>query len=81
MLGLHFCVSTLTPTVFPLQLYSVLWEGGTSCLYTLTTSSLSKWEVDDSSEHQILSWDIRKALNDSIIDAIWVSTRIQKIYL
>ncbi|XP_028266010.1 nuclear pore complex protein Nup133 [Parambassis ranga] len=54
-------------------LYSVLWEGGTSCLYTLTTSSLSKWEVDDSSEHQILSWDIRKALNESIIDAIWGS--------
>lgn len=54
-------------------LHSVLWVEGTSCLYTLTNSSLSKWEVDDSSEHQILSWDVSRALTESIADAIWGS--------
>lgn len=63
-------------TLFFLQLHSMLWVGGTSCLYTLTSSSLSKWEVDDSWEHQVLSWDARRALTDSIADAIWVSTQI-----
>lgn len=55
------------------QLHSVLWVGGASCLYTLTSSSLSKWEVDDRSEHQILSWDVQRALTESIADAIWGS--------
>lgn len=54
-------------------LHSVLWVGGASCLYTLTSSSLSKWEVDESSEHQILSWDAQRALTESIADAIWGS--------
>ncbi|XP_037621481.1 nuclear pore complex protein Nup133 [Sebastes umbrosus] len=54
-------------------LHSVLWVGGASCLYTLTSSSLSKWEVDDSWEHQILSWDAQRALTESIADAIWGS--------
>ncbi|XP_069579818.1 nuclear pore complex protein Nup133 [Brachyistius frenatus] len=54
-------------------LHGVLWAGGSSCLYTLTTSSLSKWEVDDSSEHQIFSWDSCRALTESIADAIWGS--------
>ncbi|KAM8773428.1 nuclear pore complex protein Nup133 [Acanthopagrus schlegelii] len=54
-------------------LHSVLWVGGASCLYTLTSSSLSKWELDDSYEHQILSWDAQRALTDSIADAIWGS--------
>uniref|UniRef100_A0A8C4NSG6 Nuclear pore complex protein Nup133 n=1 Tax=Dicentrarchus labrax TaxID=13489 RepID=A0A8C4NSG6_DICLA len=54
-------------------LHSVLWVGGASCLYTLTSSSLSKWEVDDSYEHQILSWDTQRALTESIADAIWGS--------
>lgn len=57
------------------QLRSVLWVGGASCLYTLTSSSLSKWEVDDSHEHQTLSWDIQRALTESITDAIWVGAR------
>uniref|UniRef100_A0A7N8YDA3 Nuclear pore complex protein Nup133 n=1 Tax=Mastacembelus armatus TaxID=205130 RepID=A0A7N8YDA3_9TELE len=55
------------------QLHSVLWVGGTSCLYTLTSSSLSKWEVDYNWEHQILSWDTHRALTESIADAIWGS--------
>ncbi|XP_024858126.1 nuclear pore complex protein Nup133 isoform X2 [Kryptolebias marmoratus] len=54
-------------------LHSVLWVEGTSSLYTLTTSSLSKWEVDDSSEHQVFSWDTSKALMESIVDSIWGS--------
>ncbi|XP_022070069.2 nuclear pore complex protein Nup133 [Acanthochromis polyacanthus] len=54
-------------------LHSVLWVEATSCLYTLTNSSLSKWEVDDSSEHQVLSWDVSRALTESIADAIWGS--------
>uniref|UniRef100_A0A3Q3QI17 Nuclear pore complex protein Nup133 n=1 Tax=Monopterus albus TaxID=43700 RepID=A0A3Q3QI17_MONAL len=54
-------------------LHSVLWVGGASCLYTLTSSSLSKWEVEDVSEHQVLSWDIHRALTESIVDAIWGS--------
>ncbi|CAJ1052844.1 nuclear pore complex protein Nup133 [Xyrichtys novacula] len=54
-------------------LHSVLWVGGASCLYSLTSSSLSKWELDDSYEHQLLSWDTQKALTESIADAIWGS--------
>ncbi|XP_061582042.1 nuclear pore complex protein Nup133 [Cololabis saira] len=54
-------------------LHSLLWVGETSCLYTLTTSSLSKWEVDNSSEHQIFSWDTCRALTESIADSIWGS--------
>uniref|UniRef100_A0A672G487 Nucleoporin Nup133/Nup155-like C-terminal domain-containing protein n=1 Tax=Salarias fasciatus TaxID=181472 RepID=A0A672G487_SALFA len=57
----------------PLQLHSVLWTGATGCLYTLTSSSLSKWELDDGSEQQVLSWDVRRALAESIADAIWGS--------
>ncbi|KAF0036869.1 hypothetical protein F2P81_009743 [Scophthalmus maximus] len=52
-------------------LHSLLWAGGAGCLYTLTNSSLSKWEMDDSWEHQVLSWDARRALTESIADAIW----------
>lgn len=54
-------------------LHSVLWVGGTGCLYTLTSSSLCKWELDENYEHQILSWDARRALTESIADAIWGS--------
>ncbi|KAM9857526.1 nuclear pore complex protein Nup133 [Aulostomus maculatus] len=54
-------------------LHSLLWVGGASCLYTLTSSRLSKWEVDEWSEHQILSWDTQRALQESIADAIWGS--------
>lgn len=65
---------------FPLlsQLHSVLWVGGASWLYTLTNSRLNKWEVDDGYEHQVFSWDVQKALTESIIDAIWVSANMQR---
>ncbi|KAM6972180.1 nuclear pore complex protein Nup133 [Aplochiton taeniatus] len=54
-------------------LHSVLWVRGTSCLYTLTTSRLSKWELQENSENQLLSWDSSHALTESIADAIWGS--------
>lgn len=63
------------------QLHSVLWVGGASCLYTLTNSRLNKWEVEDGYEQQILSWDVQKALNESITDAIWVSSNMQETSL
>uniref|UniRef100_A0A668A274 Nuclear pore complex protein Nup133 n=1 Tax=Myripristis murdjan TaxID=586833 RepID=A0A668A274_9TELE len=44
-----------------------------ACFYALTSSSLSKWELDESSERQVLSWDASRALTESIADAIWGS--------
>uniref|UniRef100_A0A3Q2D098 Nuclear pore complex protein Nup133 n=1 Tax=Cyprinodon variegatus TaxID=28743 RepID=A0A3Q2D098_CYPVA len=55
------------------MLHSVLWVEGTSCLYSLTSSTVSKWEVDDNAEHQVFSWDTRRALTESIVDSIWGS--------
>uniref|UniRef100_A0A4W6G6F8 Nuclear pore complex protein Nup133 n=1 Tax=Lates calcarifer TaxID=8187 RepID=A0A4W6G6F8_LATCA len=74
--GIGWRVSSLFGILSPPAndtLHSVLWGGRASCLYTLTSSSLSKWEVDDSWEHQVLSWDANRALNESIADAIWGS--------
>lgn len=51
--------------------------GGASCLYTLTSSRLNKWEVEDGYEHHVLSWDVQKGLTESIVDAIWVSVNLQ----
>uniref|UniRef100_A0A8C8IQF6 Nucleoporin Nup133/Nup155-like N-terminal domain-containing protein n=1 Tax=Oncorhynchus tshawytscha TaxID=74940 RepID=A0A8C8IQF6_ONCTS len=55
------------------NLHSVLWVGEMGCLYTLTSCGLSKWEVDEVTEHQVLSWDSSRALTESVADAIWVS--------
>uniref|UniRef100_A0A667ZM43 Nuclear pore complex protein Nup133 n=1 Tax=Myripristis murdjan TaxID=586833 RepID=A0A667ZM43_9TELE len=52
---------------------NVLWVEAASCFYALTSSSLSKWELDESSERQVLSWDASRALTESIADAIWGS--------
>ncbi|XP_008315430.1 nuclear pore complex protein Nup133 [Cynoglossus semilaevis] len=54
-------------------LHSVLWVGGASCLYTLTSSGLNKWELDDTWEQHVLRWDTQRALTESIADAIWGS--------
>lgn len=54
----------------------MLWVAAASCLYTLTNSRLSKWEVEDASEQQVLSWDVQKALTESIVDAIWVGFKL-----
>ncbi|XP_057700536.1 nuclear pore complex protein Nup133 isoform X2 [Corythoichthys intestinalis] len=55
------------------DLQSLLWVDATSSLYALTNSRLSKWEVDESSEQQTVSWDTQRALTESITDAIWGS--------
>ncbi|KAM6279105.1 nuclear pore complex protein Nup133 [Porphyrio hochstetteri] len=52
---------------------SVLWDGERSSFYMLTSSNLNKWEIDDSSERFILSWDINRILKEHITDAIWGS--------
>ncbi|XP_069091086.1 nuclear pore complex protein Nup133 [Pleurodeles waltl] len=53
-------------------LHSVLWDKE-DCFYTLTNSSLNKWEMDETSERQILSWDMTRTLKENISDAIWGS--------
>ncbi|XP_077461332.1 nuclear pore complex protein Nup133 isoform X1 [Stigmatopora argus] len=55
------------------NLQSLLWVDETRSLYALTNSRLSKWEVDASSEQQTISWDVQRALNENIADAIWGS--------
>nr|XP_042134704.1 nuclear pore complex protein Nup133 [Peromyscus maniculatus bairdii] len=62
----------LSPTS-DLMLASVLWDRGRSSFYTLTSSNICKWELDDSSEKQAHSWDMHRALKESITDAIWGS--------
>uniref|UniRef100_A0A8C7VG06 Nuclear pore complex protein Nup133 n=1 Tax=Oncorhynchus mykiss TaxID=8022 RepID=A0A8C7VG06_ONCMY len=74
--GIGRRVSSLFGMLAPLtnnNLHSVLWVGETGCLYTLTTCGLSKWEVDEVTEHQVLSWDSSRALTESVADAIWGS--------
>ncbi|XP_069463031.1 nuclear pore complex protein Nup133 isoform X2 [Ambystoma mexicanum] len=53
-------------------LHSVLWDKE-DCLYTLTSSSLNKWEMDEASERQVLNWDMTRILKEHISDAIWGS--------
>uniref|UniRef100_A0A8C8IEY4 Nucleoporin Nup133/Nup155-like N-terminal domain-containing protein n=1 Tax=Oncorhynchus tshawytscha TaxID=74940 RepID=A0A8C8IEY4_ONCTS len=60
-------------SLFGMRLHSVLWVGEMGCLYTLTSCGLSKWEVDEVTEHQVLSWDSSRALTESVADAIWGS--------
>ncbi|XP_029632883.1 nuclear pore complex protein Nup133 isoform X2 [Salmo trutta] len=74
--GIGRRVSSLFGMLAPLtnnNLHSVLWVGETGCLYTLTSCGLSKWEVDEVTEHQVLSWDSSRALTESVADAIWGS--------
>ncbi|NWR43075.1 NU133 protein, partial [Regulus satrapa] len=52
---------------------NVLWDRERSSFYMLTSSNLNKWEIDDSSERYILSWDINRILKEHITDAIWGS--------
>ncbi|KAB5523642.1 hypothetical protein PHYPO_G00154920 [Pangasianodon hypophthalmus] len=53
--------------------HSVLWVPDSGCLYTLSTCGLNKWEVGDTTEVQVLSWNACPSLSDSIADAIWGS--------
>ncbi|KAK2909323.1 hypothetical protein Q8A67_005160 [Cirrhinus molitorella] len=56
-----------------LTVFSVLWVKHTGCLYSLSSCGLSKWEVDENSETQVLSWSTNQIITDSITDAIWDS--------
>lgn len=58
------------------QVHSVLWVPSSGCLYTLSTCGLNKWEVGNTTEVQVLSWNACPNLFDSIADAIWVRGRI-----
>uniref|UniRef100_A0A673JYV0 Nuclear pore complex protein Nup133-like n=1 Tax=Sinocyclocheilus rhinocerous TaxID=307959 RepID=A0A673JYV0_9TELE len=63
---------TVTGCLAP-QVFSVLWVKETGCLYSLSSCGLSKWEVDENSETQVLSWSTNQIITDSITDAIWDS--------
>uniref|UniRef100_A0A8C1NI68 Nuclear pore complex protein Nup133 n=1 Tax=Cyprinus carpio TaxID=7962 RepID=A0A8C1NI68_CYPCA len=56
-----------------ITVFSVLWVKETGCLYSLSSCGLSKWEVDENSETQVLSWSTNQIITDSITDAIWDS--------
>lgn len=74
--GIGRKVSSLLGILSPstdLILSSVLWDRERASFYSLTSSNISKWELDDSSEKQAHSWDINRALKESITDAIWGS--------
>lgn len=53
-------------------LCSVLWSPSSSSLFALSSSSLSKWLLDDAHEQHVFSWE-HKALTERITDAIWGS--------
>lgn len=74
--GIGRKVSSLLGILSPssdLILSSVLWDRDRASFYSLTSSNISKWELDDSSEKQAHSWDINRVLKENIIDAIWGS--------
>ncbi|KAM8813256.1 nuclear pore complex protein Nup133 [Rhynchonycteris naso] len=74
--GIGRKVSSLLGILSPssdLILSSVLWDRGRASFYSLTSSNINKWELDESSEKQMYSWDINRALKENITDAIWGS--------
>ncbi|XP_053154433.1 nuclear pore complex protein Nup133 isoform X2 [Hemicordylus capensis] len=54
-------------------LLSVLWDSSSSLFYAMTSSNLLKWEIDDTTERQVFSWDMNRMLKENIMDAIWGS--------
>lgn len=56
----------------PVQLAGVLWDGDRSSFCSLTSSSISRWELDESSGRLALSWDVNRVLKESVADAVWV---------
>ncbi|KAF6073549.1 nucleoporin 133 [Phyllostomus discolor] len=74
--GIGRKVSSLLGILSPssdLMLSSVLWDRERASFYSLTSSNINKWEVDESSEKQVHSWDINRTLKENITDAIWGS--------
>ncbi|XP_072121492.1 nuclear pore complex protein Nup133 [Mobula birostris] len=60
----------LTPTANDV-LSSVLWDDENKYLYTLTNSSLNKWEVDETSERHIFSWELNRSMKEDLGYSIW----------
>ncbi|ELW68081.1 Nuclear pore complex protein Nup133 [Tupaia chinensis] len=56
-----------------LMLSSVLWDRERSSFYSLTSSNISRWELDESSEKQAHNLDVNRVLKEQITDAIWGS--------
>ncbi|ROL52045.1 Nuclear pore complex protein Nup133 [Anabarilius grahami] len=56
-----------------LTVFGVLWVKETGGLYSLSSCGVSKWEVDENGETQVLSWTTNQIISDSITDAIWDS--------
>ncbi|XP_064343928.1 nuclear pore complex protein Nup133 isoform X2 [Camelus dromedarius] len=74
--GIGRKVSSLLGILSPssdLMLSGVLWDRERSSFYSLTSSSISKWELDDSSEKQAHTWDVNRILKENVTDAIWGS--------
>ncbi|XP_062404993.1 nuclear pore complex protein Nup133 [Sardina pilchardus] len=74
--GIGRRVSSLFGMLAPptdVTVHSVLWVAESGSLYTLTSGGLNKWEVDESSELQVLSWNPVSSLEECICDAIWGS--------
>ncbi|XP_020642196.3 nuclear pore complex protein Nup133 isoform X1 [Pogona vitticeps] len=74
--GLGRRVSSLLGILSPTNeaaLSSVLWDSSGSRFYALTSSNLHKWELDDTAERQVLSWDMNKILKESVMESIWGS--------
>lgn len=74
--GLGRKVSSLLGILSPssdLILSGVLWDSERASFYSLTSANINKWELDESSEKQVHSWDINRALKENITDAIWGS--------
>ncbi|XP_078412670.1 nuclear pore complex protein Nup133 [Cetorhinus maximus] len=72
--GLGRRVSSLFGILTPVAddvLSSVLWDEENECFYTLTNSSLNKWEVDETSERHVFSWDLNRSMKDDLGDSIW----------
>lgn len=63
---------SLLSVIFVMQLSSVLWDSKYSSFYAMTSSNLHKWEIEDATERQVLSWDMNRTLKENIMDAIWV---------
>ncbi|KAK7930639.1 hypothetical protein WMY93_007034 [Mugilogobius chulae] len=61
----------LSPTAND-TLHSVLWSPSSSSLFSLSSSSLNKWNLDDAHELHVYSWE-HKTLTERITDAIWGS--------
>ncbi|XP_067900317.1 nuclear pore complex protein Nup133 isoform X2 [Heterodontus francisci] len=72
--GLGRRVSSLFGILTPatdVVLRSVLWDEENECFYTLTNSSLNKWEVDETSECHIFSWDLNRSMKEDLGDSVW----------